>query len=85
MTFLFRADGLSYAAGWGGGTGLVDGSAWNRYSIGKMLAGTDKTRRTERSRNLFYVCCSRAQRDLAVVFVNDLPKGAESGSVKRTV
>ncbi|MEU1268492.1 ATP-dependent helicase [Streptomyces sp. NPDC005799] len=57
---------------------VVDDSAWNRYSIGKMLAGTDKPDRTERSRNLFYVCCSRAQRGLAVVFVNDLPEGAES-------
>ncbi|MFD8467222.1 UvrD-helicase domain-containing protein [Streptomyces cyaneofuscatus] len=57
---------------------VVDDSAWNRYNIGKMLAGTDKPDRTERSRNLFYVCCSRAQRGLAVVFVNDLPEGAES-------
>ncbi|MGC9539742.1 hypothetical protein [Streptomyces sp. UG1] len=37
---------------------VVDDRAWNRYSIGKMLAGTDKPDRTERSRNLFYVCCS---------------------------
>ncbi|MEU1519306.1 hypothetical protein ABZ490_45455 [Streptomyces sp. NPDC005811] len=57
---------------------VVDDSAWNRYNIGKMLAGTDKPDRTERSRNLFYVCCSRAQRSLAVVFINDLPDGAES-------
>ncbi|CAM5396919.1 hypothetical protein SALBM311S_10555 [Streptomyces alboniger] len=57
---------------------VVDDRAWNRYSIGKMLAGTDKPDRTERSRNLFYVCCSRAQRGLAVVFVDDLPDGAES-------
>ncbi|MFE7299864.1 UvrD-helicase domain-containing protein [Streptomyces sp. NPDC057579] len=57
---------------------MVDDSAWNRYSIGKMLAGTDKPDRTERSRNLFYVCCSRALRGLAVVFIDDLPDGAES-------
>ncbi|NHI05254.1 DNA helicase UvrD-like protein [Streptomyces sp. KO7888] len=56
---------------------VVDDRAWNRYSIGKMLAGTDKPDRTERSRNLFYVCCSRAQRGLAVVFIDDLPDGAE--------
>ncbi|MER5959449.1 UvrD-helicase domain-containing protein [Streptomyces sp. NPDC001893] len=55
----------------------VDDRAWTNYSIGKMLAGTDKADRTERSRNLFYVCCSRAQRGLAVVFINDVPKGAE--------
>ncbi|WTU15383.1 AAA family ATPase [Streptomyces sp. NBC_00075] len=56
---------------------VVEGRAWNRYSIGKMLAGTDKPDRTERSRNLFYVCCSRAQRGLAVVFIDDLPDGTE--------
>ncbi|MEU4654620.1 ATP-dependent helicase [Streptomyces sp. NPDC023723] len=57
---------------------VVDDSAWNRYSISKMLAGTDKPDRTERSRNLFYVCCSRARRGLAVVFTNDLPEQAET-------
>ncbi|MFD7886457.1 UvrD-helicase domain-containing protein [Streptomyces bauhiniae] len=56
---------------------VVDDSAWNRYNISKMLAGTDKPERTERSRNLFYVCCSRAQHGLAVVFVNELPEQAE--------
>ncbi|WP_174546233.1 UvrD-helicase domain-containing protein [Nocardiopsis dassonvillei] len=57
---------------------VVDDSAWNKYSIGKMLAGTDKPDRTERSRNLFYVCCSRARRGLAVVFISDLPEKAKS-------
>ncbi|WP_109005527.1 UvrD-helicase domain-containing protein [Streptomyces rishiriensis] len=57
---------------------VIDDSAWTMYSIGKMLAGTDKPDRTQRSRNLFYVCCSRARRGLAVVFTNDLPDGAET-------
>lgn len=57
---------------------VIDDSAWTMYSIGKMLAGTDKPDRAQRSRNLFYVCCSRAQRGLAVVFLNDLPAGAEA-------
>ncbi|WP_433917488.1 UvrD-helicase domain-containing protein [Streptomyces canus] len=57
---------------------VIDDSVWTMYNIGKMLAGTDKPERTERSRNLFYVCCSRARRGLAVVFINDLPDGAEA-------
>ncbi|MFP8963101.1 UvrD-helicase domain-containing protein [Streptomyces nanhaiensis] len=57
---------------------VIDDSVWTMYNIGKMLAGTDKPERTERSRNLFYVCCSRALRGLAVVFINDLPDGAEA-------
>ncbi|MBV7671537.1 UvrD-helicase domain-containing protein [Streptomyces halstedii] len=55
---------------------VIDDSAWTMYNIGKMLAGIDKPERTQRSRNLFYVCCSRAQRGLAVVFINDLSEGA---------
>ncbi|MFF7897546.1 UvrD-helicase domain-containing protein [Streptomyces sp. NPDC088817] len=57
---------------------VIDDSVRTMYNIGKMLAGTDKSERTERSRNLFYVCCSRARRGLAVVFINDLPDGAEA-------
>ncbi|MEV8606089.1 UvrD-helicase domain-containing protein [Streptomyces griseoviridis] len=57
---------------------VVDDSAWTMYNIGKMLAGIDKPDRAQRSRNLFYVCCSRARRGLAVVFTNDLPDGAET-------
>ncbi|MER6100650.1 ATP-dependent helicase [Streptomyces sp. NPDC001728] len=57
---------------------VIDDSAWTMYSIGKMLAGTDTPDRSQRSRNLFYVCCSRARRGLAVVFMHDLPDGAEA-------
>jgi DNA helicase-2/ATP-dependent DNA helicase PcrA len=55
---------------------VVDDTAWTQYSMGKMIAGTDKEARTTRSRNMFYVCCSRAKRRLAVVFVSDLPSEA---------
>ncbi|MFD8219943.1 hypothetical protein ACFV2U_41250 [Streptomyces sp. NPDC059697] len=55
----------------------IDDSVWTMYGIGKMLAGTDTPDRAQRSPELFHVCCSRAQRGLAVVFLNDLPGGAE--------
>jgi DNA helicase-2/ATP-dependent DNA helicase PcrA len=44
--------------------------------MGKMIAGTDKPDRTTRSRNMFYVCCSRAKKRLAVAFLSDLPSDA---------
>lgn len=50
---------------------LVEDGAWTQFDIGKMIAGTDKPERTERSRNLFYVCCSRPVNNLAVVFLSD--------------
>lgn len=46
------------------------GAAWNFYSFEKYLSGDDEKgnpERARRSRNVFYVCCSRAQRNLAVI------------------
>ncbi len=46
------------------------GANWNQYSFGKLLAGTDTSEaRIRRSRNLFYVCCSRAKDKLIVADV----------------
>lgn len=43
------------------------GANWNQYSFGKLLTGTDTSEgRIKRSRNLFYVCCSRAKDKLIV-------------------
>jgi DNA helicase II / ATP-dependent DNA helicase PcrA len=44
------------------------GANWSQYSFGNLLAGSDATEaRLHRTRNLFYVSCSRAKRNLAVV------------------
>ena len=46
------------------------GARWNLYSFDKYLNGEDEAKgadRFRRTRNLFYVCCSRAKRNLAVV------------------
>lgn len=51
------------------------GANWNMYSFGKLLAGTDTSeRREKRTRNLFYVCCSRAKDKLIVA---DLATGPQ--------
>jgi len=54
----------------------IDDTSWNQFNMGKIIAGTDKPERTERSRNMFYVCCSRARNRLAVIFLDDLPEEA---------
>jgi DNA helicase-2/ATP-dependent DNA helicase PcrA len=50
---------------------LDDGGAnWTLYSFAKYLSGEDaaaNAKRWGRSRNVFYVCCSRAQTNLAVI------------------
>lgn len=58
------------------------GAAWNFYSFDKYLSGADETAnpgRAKRSRNVFYVCCSRARQRLAVI---DLT-GASTGKAER--
>lgn len=43
------------------------GARWNQYSFDNLLAGKDRSEsRLRRTRNLFYVCCSRAKRNLVV-------------------
>lgn len=52
------------------------GANWNQYSFSKLLAGTDNLEaRVKRTRNLFYVCCSRAKDKLIVA---DLAAGAQT-------
>jgi len=44
------------------------GARWNQYSFGNFLAGSEANAdRLSRTRNLFYVCCSRSKDRLAVV------------------
>ena len=57
------------------------GANWNQYSFGKLLSGTDTSEsRLKRTRNLFYVCCSRARVNLAVV--NLAPMGDAAGKIE---
>ncbi|MCR6736589.1 MAG: hypothetical protein NVV83_22010 [Afipia sp.] len=44
------------------------GANWSQYSFSNLLAASDTNEaRVQRTRNLFYVCCSRAKRNLAVI------------------
>lgn len=48
------------------------GANWNQYSFGNLLAGGDTSdARLTRTRNLFYVCCSRAKDKLIVAHVGN--------------
>jgi DNA helicase-2/ATP-dependent DNA helicase PcrA len=50
------------------------GARWTKYSFGNLLAGTDTSQdRFERTSNLFYVCCSRARKNLVVVDLDHNP------------
>jgi len=57
------------------------GANWNQYSFGKLLSGADTSEaRLKRTKNLFYVCCSRARVNLAVV--NLAPMGDATGKIQ---
>lgn len=62
---------------------VVVGRGWNRYNFSEMLDFANaeavpaaKVEAFERSRNLFYVACSRPKRRLAVLFTQALSPGA---------
>lgn len=59
---------------------VVLGRGWNRYNFDQLLQWManpssvthDKLSAFERNRNLFYVCCSRAMENLALLFTQQL-------------
>ena len=61
---------------------VVVGKGWNNYNFNQMLewmgAGVPPGRQEtfERSRNLFYVACSRPKENLALLFTEELSPGA---------
>jgi DNA helicase II / ATP-dependent DNA helicase PcrA len=63
---------------------VVVGKGWNNYNFNQMLEWVGsgippgKQDTFERSRNLFYVCCSRPKKRLAVLFTEELSSPAMS-------
>jgi DNA helicase-2/ATP-dependent DNA helicase PcrA len=54
------------------------GARWNIYSFDKYLSGEDEAGNAERyarTRNLFYVCCSRPRLNLAVIDLGASSRG----------
>jgi DNA helicase-2/ATP-dependent DNA helicase PcrA len=49
---------------------ILDNGGWNNYNFEKMFLGTATPSVLERTQKLFYVCCTRAKKNLAVFFHN---------------
>lgn len=68
---------------------VIDDRAWNQYNFASVLQGDASRLQYERSLNLFYVCCSRAKRNLAVLMKSaasdDTIEGARRIFGKRNV
>lgn len=49
---------------------ILDNGGWNNYNFEKMFLGTASPNVAERTKKIFYVCCTRAKENLAVFFHN---------------
>lgn len=49
---------------------ILDNGGWNNYNFEKMFLGTASPSVGERTKKIFYVCCTRAKKNLAVFFHN---------------
>jgi len=57
---------------------VIDDSAWNLYSFDKYFSGdTSNENKFNRTRNLFYVVCSRAEKNLAVLALSELQENSK--------
>lgn len=59
---------------------INDNSRWPKYKFTPVLEGNMKKSQYERSLNLFYVCCSRAKHNLAVLMQSEVTDKAISGA-----
>lgn len=46
---------------------VIDDTSWNQYNFNSLFSGLTQKSQYSRTRNLFYVCCSRAKDRLAVL------------------
>jgi DNA helicase-2/ATP-dependent DNA helicase PcrA len=57
---------------------VIDDKAWNKYSFNEYLSNINSNdSRIKRSKNLFYVVCSRARKNLAILFTSELSEDAQ--------
>jgi len=58
---------------------VIDDSAWNMYSFDQYFSGdTSNENRFNRTQNLFYVACSRAENNLAVLVLSELHESSKN-------
>lgn len=53
---------------------ILDNGGWNNYNFGNLFLETGSTSVLDRTRKIFYVCCTRAKENLAVFFHSPDPK-----------
>lgn len=57
---------------------VIDDNAWRNYNFNNFFSKTDTSeKRMKMTNNLFYVVCSRAKKNLAVVFCSELSEASK--------
>jgi DNA helicase-2/ATP-dependent DNA helicase PcrA len=56
---------------------ILDNGNWNHYNFEKLFLGGGTANVLERTRKIFYVCCTRSKESLAVYFHNPKPEVVE--------
>jgi len=51
---------------------VIDDKAWNQYNFNYLFSNQTNKKQYERTRNLFYVCCSRVKNNLAVLTLSKM-------------
>lgn len=52
---------------------ILDNGNWNNYNFANLFIGSGSESVMERTRKIFYVCCTRAKENLAVFYHNPTP------------
>src|SRR5690606_38916001 len=53
---------------------ILDNGGWNNYNFGNLFLKTGTASVLDRTQKIFYVCCTRAKKNLAVFFHNPDPQ-----------
>jgi DNA helicase-2/ATP-dependent DNA helicase PcrA len=58
---------------------ILDNGGWPSYNFKYLFEGNGTASVTERTKKIFYVCCTRAKENLAVFFHSPSPQAIEQG------
>lgn len=61
---------------------VVDDTVWRNYKFEAVLAGDETKSQFDRTRNLFYVSCSRARENLVVLATSPMSDAAIAGAIR---
>lgn len=59
---------------------ILDNGGWNKYNFANLFLNTGTDSVLKRTQKIFYVCCTRAKKNLAVFYHNPNPEVVEKAN-----